>query len=63
MQSLRMGLIFLVLYMDDIQLASSDKNMLLESKSFLSSHFDMKDLGEESYVLGIEIHRDRRMGY
>jgi hypothetical protein len=48
----------LVLYVDDILLASSDKNMLHEIKSFLSSNFDMKDLGDASYVLGIEIHRD-----
>jgi hypothetical protein len=30
--------------------------MLYEIKSFLSSNFDMKDLGDASYVLGIEIH-------
>ena len=45
--------------MDDILLASSDVNLLLETKKFLSSKFDMKDLGEASFVLGIEIHRDR----
>ena len=45
--------------MDDILLASSDVNLLLEMKKFLSSKFDMKDLGEASFVLGIEIHRDR----
>jgi hypothetical protein len=28
----------------------------------LSSNFDMKDLSEASFVLGIEIHRDRRKG-
>jgi hypothetical protein len=54
--------IFLVLYVDDILLATSDVNLLLETKGFLSSHFDMKDLGEASYVLGIEIHRDMRKG-
>jgi hypothetical protein len=52
--------IFLVLYVDDILLASSDVHLLLETKSFLSSYFDTKDLDEASYVLGIEIHRDRR---
>jgi hypothetical protein len=52
--------IFLVLYVDDILLASSDVHLLLETKSFLSSHFNMKDLGEASYVLGIEIYHDRR---
>ena len=54
--------IFLVLYVDDILLASSDVSLLQETKKFLSSKFDMKDLGEASYVLGIEIHRDRRKG-
>jgi hypothetical protein len=47
---------------DDILLASSDVHLLLETKGFLSSHFDMKDLGEAFYVLGIEIHLDRRNG-
>jgi hypothetical protein len=28
----------------------------------LSSNFDMKDLGEASFILGIEIQRDRRKG-
>ena len=48
--------------MDDILLASSDVNLLLETKKFLSSKFDMKDLDEASFVLGIEIHRDREKG-
>ena len=51
--------IILVLYVDDILLASSDINLLHETKSMLSKSFDMKDLGDASYVLGIEIHRDR----
>jgi hypothetical protein len=52
--------IFLILYVDDILLASSDVSLLLETKRFLSSNFDMKDLGEALFVLGIKIHRDRR---
>jgi hypothetical protein len=55
--------IFLILYVDDILLASSHVSLLLETKRFLSSNFGMKDLGEASFVLGIEIHRDRRKGY
>jgi hypothetical protein len=54
--------IFLILYVDDILLASSDVTLLKETKEFLSSKFDMKDLGEASFVLGIEIHRDRNKG-
>ena len=57
-----MKYIFLVLYVDDILLASSDVNLLLETKKFLSSKFGMKDLGEASFVLEIEIHQDRENG-
>jgi hypothetical protein len=48
--------IILVLYVDDMLLTSSDKNLLYETKGFLSSNFDMKDLGDTSYELGTEIH-------
>jgi hypothetical protein len=48
---------------DDILLASSDVGLLLEINKFLSLKFDMKDLSEVSFVLGIEIHRDRIKGY
>ncbi|RVW80762.1 Retrovirus-related Pol polyprotein from transposon TNT 1-94 [Vitis vinifera] len=44
--------IILVLYVDDILLASSDVGLLHETKRFLSSKFDMKDLGDASFVLG-----------
>ena len=54
--------IFLILYVDDILLASSDVSLLQETKKYLSSNFDITDLGEVSYVLGIEIHRDRNNG-
>uniref|UniRef100_A0ACD5Z493 Uncharacterized protein n=1 Tax=Avena sativa TaxID=4498 RepID=A0ACD5Z493_AVESA len=51
--------VLLSLYVDDILIASNDKAMLMEVKSWLSSKFDMKDMGEASYVLGVEIHRNR----
>ncbi|KAJ9696926.1 hypothetical protein PVL29_008922 [Vitis rotundifolia] len=54
--------IFLVLYVDDILFASNDSDLLFETKHMLSTHFDMKDLGEASYVLGIKILRDRANG-
>ena len=59
MKSEGKNFIFLVLYVDDILLASSDVNLLKRTKCFLSQRFDMKDLGEASYVLGIEIKRDK----
>ncbi|KAK0608854.1 hypothetical protein LWI29_037022 [Acer saccharum] len=33
--------------------------MLHETKRFLSKNFEMKDLGDASFVLGIQIQRDR----
>ncbi|CAJ2666407.1 unnamed protein product [Trifolium pratense] len=53
---------FLILYVDDILLASNDNGLLHEVKQFLSKNFDMKDMGEASYVIGIKIHRDRHRG-
>jgi hypothetical protein len=47
---------------DDILLTSSDVSLLLETKRFLSSNFDMNSLGEASFILGIEIHQDRKNG-
>ena len=55
-------IIFLVLYVDDILLASSDVGLLGDTKKYLSKNFEMKDLGEASFVLGIKIHRDRSRG-
>nr|XP_028952478.1 uncharacterized protein LOC114822309 [Malus domestica] len=40
------------------QASSNDLNLLLETKLLLSNTFDMKDLGEASFVFGIEIKRD-----
>ncbi|RVW22637.1 Retrovirus-related Pol polyprotein from transposon TNT 1-94 [Vitis vinifera] len=54
--------IILVLFVDDILLASSDVGLLHETKRFLSSKFDMKDLGDAYFVLGIQIYRDRSRG-
>ena len=54
--------IFLVVYVDDILLASNDMALLLETKSFLSKNFEMKDLGDVSFVIGIQIQRDGALG-
>ena len=54
--------IFLVLYVDDILFATNDIGMLHKTKRFLSRNFEMKDLGDASFVLGIQIHQDRSRG-
>ena len=53
---------FLVLYVDDILLATNDRDLLYKVKQFLSKNFDMKDMGETSYVIGIKIHREMSRG-
>ena len=47
------------LYVDDILLGANGIDLLVETKQLLFRHFDMKDLGETSYVLGIQILCDR----
>jgi len=54
--------IFLILYVDDIFLATNDLGLLHETKKFLSSNFKMEDMGEASYVMGIEIFQNRSQG-
>ncbi|KAM1443641.1 hypothetical protein ACFX2I_039895 [Malus domestica] len=54
--------ILLVIYVDDILLATNDTSLLDEIKTLLQQNFEMKDLREASYVLGIEIKRDRKKG-
>ena len=53
---------FLVLYVDVILLATNDKGLLHEVKQFLFENFDMKDMGDVTYVIGIKIHRDKFRG-
>jgi hypothetical protein len=36
--------------------------MMRKTNNFFK-HFDMKDLGEASHVLGLKIHKDRNKGY
>lgn len=54
--------IILVLYVDDILLAANDFALLHDVKKFLSNKLEMKDMGEASYVIGIEIFRNRSQG-
>ena len=54
------SVVFLVLYVDDILLMGNNISLLSNVKSWLAEQFQMKDLGEASYVLGIQIIRDRK---
>ena len=52
----------LVLYVDDILLASNDLGIIRETKGYLENNFDMKDMGEATFVIEIKIFRDRSRG-
>ena len=51
---------FLVLYVDDILLIGNDVGITSLVKIWLSSQFDMKDLGEANYIRGIKRWRVRK---
>jgi hypothetical protein len=51
---------YLVVYVDDLLLAASSLSYMNEVKALLTSTFKMRDLGDASFLLGIEIKRDRK---
>lgn len=54
--------IYLLLYVDDMLIASRNKSEIERLKQKLSSEFEMKDLGDAKKILGMEIQRDRAKG-
>ena len=54
--------IYLILFVDDILLSTNDLGLLHQTKEFIFKNFEMKDMGEASYVIGIEIFHDRSQG-
>ena len=46
---------FLVPYVNDILLIVNDVGVMSSIKVWLSSQFDMKDLGEANFILGIKL--------
>ena len=50
---------FLVLYTYDLFLTTNDNGLLYKMKQFISKNFEMKDMGEASYVIAINIHKER----
>ena len=51
--------VILTLYVGDILLAGNNVDYLLTIKEWLSFNFQMKDMGEASYILGVKIHWNR----
>ncbi|XP_013589286.1 PREDICTED: uncharacterized protein LOC106297627 [Brassica oleracea var. oleracea] len=53
------GIIVILIYVDDIIITGSDKEGIISTKAFLKASFDIKDLGELKYFLGIEMCRSK----
>ena len=53
------GILILSLYVDDILIAESNMGLINAIKEWLSSIFEMKDMGEVNFMLGVRILRDR----
>ncbi|CAA7036547.1 unnamed protein product [Microthlaspi erraticum] len=54
--------VYLLLYVDDMLIASGCKAEVRLVKDTLSQKFEMKDLGPASRILGMDIIRDRKKG-
>jgi hypothetical protein len=50
--------IILPLYVDDILIDRNNKEMIDTTKKWLSSNFEIKNMGEANYILGVNIIRD-----
>uniref|UniRef100_A0A5B7BER2 Reverse transcriptase Ty1/copia-type domain-containing protein n=1 Tax=Davidia involucrata TaxID=16924 RepID=A0A5B7BER2_DAVIN len=53
------SIIYLLLYVDDMLIASRNMLEIRKLKAQLSGEFEMKDLGATNKILGMKIHRDR----
>ncbi|XP_074337415.1 uncharacterized protein LOC141674603 [Apium graveolens] len=51
--------VIICLYVDDMLIFGTDQNQVHKTKKFLSSNFDMKDLGEAEVILDIKIKRTK----
>ena len=54
----RRDFFILSMYIDNILLVGNDMDMIITSKGWLSSTFDMKDMRKENFMLGVKILRD-----
>lgn len=53
------NLTMILIYVDDILIATGSNKMAARIKSNLSNHFDIKDMGEVKQCLGIEFSRNK----
>lgn len=56
------SMVLLALYVDDLILAATSKALVVRVKEILIGQFKMKMLGDLTYCLGVQVHRNRQMG-
>jgi hypothetical protein len=56
LQKRSMGIVVLLVYVDDIVITGSDLAAISTIQTLLHSTFHMKDLGQLTYFLGLEVH-------
>ena len=55
-------MVYLLLYVDNMLIASKSKSEIQVVKVKLLKEFDMKELGNAKIILGMEIERDKKNG-
>jgi len=55
-------ILYLLLYVDDILMASSNRQEIQKLNEKLNEEFEMKDPGNAKRILGMDIMRDRNKG-
>jgi hypothetical protein len=53
----------IALYVDDITMASTDPREIERDKVLLKQHYEMTDLGDLTWILGMHVTRDRNAGW
>ena len=61
-QKARKDIMFIGVYVDDIILAAKNEKQLKQVKEDLSNKFNIKDLGELKYFLGIKVEQNKESG-
>ncbi|KAL0552104.1 hypothetical protein IC582_011201 [Cucumis melo] len=51
--------ILICLYVDDMLIFGTNMELITDTKFFLFSHFEMKDLGEADVILGVKIRKNK----
>ncbi len=57
------SMFILAVYVDDILLAGESQQKIAQVKSELGSHFQVKDMGELHYFLGVSVEQNTETGY